>query len=99
MKTNPFVALAVFCVLAAVRNKAQVWVFEALQQTRVMARLGTKVLPVVLSVLCVFQLPGAQQTERQSRIGPASKEFFERQVRPILTNRCYPCHGPAAGQG
>ncbi len=30
-----------------------------------MAGLGTKVLPVALSVLCVFKLPGAQQTERQ----------------------------------
>ena len=26
-------------------------------------------------------------------------EFFEKQVRPILANRCYPCHGPDAGQG
>lgn len=26
-------------------------------------------------------------------------DFFEKQVRPILANRCYPCHGPHAGAG
>ena len=26
-------------------------------------------------------------------------DFFEKEVRPILANRCYPCHGPAAGEG
>lgn len=25
--------------------------------------------------------------------------FFEKQVRPILANRCYACHGPHAGEG
>ena len=64
-----------------------------------MARFGTRVLPVVLSVLFLFQLPGAQPTKRHSKIDPASKEFFERRVRPVLANRCYPCHGPAAGEG
>ena len=68
-------------------------------RTSVLASFGTKVLPVMLSVLIVFQLPGAQQTKSHSKIDPASEEFFERQVRPILANRCYPCHGPAAGQG
>ena len=26
-------------------------------------------------------------------------DFFEKQVRPILANNCYPCHGPASGEG
>ncbi len=26
-------------------------------------------------------------------------DLFEKQVRPILANNCYPCHGPAAGEG
>ena len=26
-------------------------------------------------------------------------EFFEKEVRPILANRCYACHGPHAGEG
>ena len=26
-------------------------------------------------------------------------DFFEKQVRPILANRCYACHGPYAGEG
>ena len=26
-------------------------------------------------------------------------DFFEKQVRPILANRCYACHGPHAGEG
>jgi len=26
-------------------------------------------------------------------------DFFEKEVRPILATRCYPCHGPAAGEG
>ena len=26
-------------------------------------------------------------------------DFFEKHVRPILANNCYPCHGPASGEG
>ena len=26
-------------------------------------------------------------------------DFFEKQVRPILANNCYPCHGPGSGEG
>ena len=26
-------------------------------------------------------------------------DFFEKQVRPILANNCYPCHGPQSGEG
>ena len=28
-----------------------------------------------------------------------SGDFFEKQVRPILVNNCYACHGPNSGEG
>ena len=32
-------------------------------------------------------------------LGAQGADFFEKQVRPILANRCYACHGPNAGEG
>ncbi len=29
---------------------------------------------------------------------PAATEFFEKRIRPVLVERCYPCHGPAVAQ-
>ncbi len=31
--------------------------------------------------------------------GAQGDSFFEKRVRPILSNRCYACHGPHAGDG
>ena len=56
-------------------------------------------------VICLFpflfhlQYLEAQSERSGSGVDPAMLEFFEKRVRPILANRCYPCHGPDAGQG
>lgn len=58
-------------------------------------------VPVIclFAFLFTFQSLVAQSERAGSRFDPALLEFFEKQVRPILANRCYPCHGPDAGQG
>ena len=49
----------------------------------------------------LFPLPSvvAQSQPAGSKADPEALEFFEKRVRPILANRCYPCHGPDTGQG
>ncbi len=53
----------------------------------------------LLPFLSSFYLLVAQNDRTGSRLDPATLEFFEKQVRPILANRCYPCHGPGTDQG
>ena len=53
----------------------------------------------LLPFLSSFYLLVAQNDRTGSGLDPATLEFFEKQVRPILANRCYPCHGPGTDQG
>ena len=39
------------------------------------------------------------KTARSNGSDPAGVEFFEKQVRPILSARCHGCHGPAKQKG
>jgi len=48
----------------------------------------TKLLATALIALCGGWLPLQSQ----------EADFFEKEVRPILATRCYPCHGPAAAE-
>ncbi len=65
-----------------------------------MLRFCARVLVSCLLPFLFSLQPLVAQSERSgSGLDPATLEFFEKQVRPILANRCYPCHGPGAGQG
>ena len=46
-------------------------------------RLGLTLIPALL-----VTLPG------QAQPGAAGIEFFETEIRPLLADRCFPCHGP-----
>src|SRR5215218_3863682 len=49
--------------------------------------------PLILSFVClaVARLPGAPT--------PEQLEFFEKEVRPVLAEQCYKCHGPEKQKG
>src|SRR3954468_23215875 len=46
------------------------------------------------SVFTAFALSGAR-----AEIPPDQIEFFEKQVRPVLADQCYKCHGPDKQKG
>ncbi|MFO0820598.1 MAG: PSD1 and planctomycete cytochrome C domain-containing protein [Pirellulales bacterium] len=48
------------------------------------------------TALAINSVCGAQQT---IPFPPASLEFFEKEVRPLLVKRCYSCHGPEKAEG
>ncbi len=50
--------------------------------------------PLVYSVLAAFALCGAR-----AAVPPEQIEFFEKQVRPVLADQCYKCHGPEKQKG
>ena len=65
-----------------------------------MLRFSNWIIPLWLYLACgPFQLLEAQNEPIPSQLDRATLEFFEKDVRPVLANRCYPCHGPAAGKG
>jgi mono/diheme cytochrome c family protein len=50
-------------------------------------------LPVTWTTLCSAQEPGAEEK------GSSGIEFFETQIRPVLAQHCYVCHGPDKQKG
>ena len=50
-------------------------------------------LPVTWTTLCSAQEPGAEEK------GSSGIEFFETQIRPVLAQHCYECHGPDKQKG
>jgi len=50
-------------------------------------------LPVTWITLCSAQEPGAAEK------GSSGIEFFETQIRPVLAQHCYECHGPDKQKG
>jgi len=51
----------------------------------------------LLSALLIAGLPSALGSEA-SAADPASVEFFEKKIRPILADHCYKCHSAEAAQ-
>jgi Planctomycete cytochrome C len=43
---------------------------------------------VVVGCICIFGLPGWSQVRAEPPVD------FDREIRPILSEHCYPCHGP-----
>ncbi|MGH9553236.1 MAG: c-type cytochrome domain-containing protein [Terriglobales bacterium] len=44
-------------------------------------------------------LLGASSSVMAAELSPEDIEFFEQQVRPLLVNRCFECHGSAKSGG
>lgn len=53
----------------------------------------TRFLPFATFALACAVVPGAMA------ISPQETEFFEKQVRPVLVEQCYKCHGPEKQKG
>jgi hypothetical protein len=46
-----------------------------------------------LVLLCLALAPGVVA---DARANPAGVEFFEKKIRPVLVEQCYPCHSAQA---
>jgi mono/diheme cytochrome c family protein len=42
--------------------------------------------------------PGLTPKAQAGSLSPAAVDFFEREIRPVLAENCYSCHGPKASQ-
>src|SRR5688500_18289187 len=55
---------------------------------------------VVRAVLSAFTaLAGFQLAQSAEILSRGDVEFFEKNIRPILVERCYECHGPEKQKG
>src|SRR5438067_11572423 len=43
---------------------------------------------------CLALSPPAAAGEPGGKLNPATVDFFETKVRPVLANHCWQCHGP-----
>ena len=49
---------------------------------------------VILMILAPFSSSVAASLVISEAVSPEEVEFFEKQIRPLLANKCYSCHGP-----
>jgi mono/diheme cytochrome c family protein len=63
-------------------------------------RATARLLPACLAVLLLSAAAGkafAEHQEREEPGGGPRKISFNRSIQPILSENCYPCHGPDSG--
>ncbi|HEV3439858.1 MAG TPA: DUF1549 domain-containing protein, partial [Gemmata sp.] len=59
-----------------------------------------RALPFILVVgFFSFPIQLSAQSGKTDGVDPGTTEFFERNVRPVLVERCLPCHGPEKAKG
>ena len=73
------------CCVFLISASKQLWLHMNARMDFIMAQLN-KVLITLLLLAFVSQARGQE-------------DFFEKNVRPVLANNCYPCHGPLSGVG
>ena len=49
---------------------------------------------VTLMILALLPSPAAGSVTTKEAVSPEAIEFFEKQIRPLLADKCYACHGP-----
>ena len=59
----------------------------------------TAVLGAGIGVVGAERAALGEEKDAQQKIDPKAAEFFETQVRPVLAENCYSCHGPQAQSG
>jgi len=64
-----------------------------------MMRMRTLATSLLAVALVSVQATAAEPQGTSTKFDPSSLEFFETQVRPILSARCLGCHGPEKQKG